>query len=66
MREVVIGISTALGVLVILWFVGLIGKIPIIIAVPPEAVVAFNSKECPSEGKVGRISVGIWAFCQRD
>lgn len=50
MREVVIGISTALGVLVILWFVGLIGKIPIIIAVPPEAVVAFNSKECPSEG----------------
>ena len=50
MREVVIGITTALGILAILWVVGLIGTIPDIIAIPRKAVIAFDSKECPSEG----------------
>ncbi|MCY4389376.1 MAG: hypothetical protein OXC18_19955 [Desulfurellaceae bacterium] len=50
MREIVTGIITALGVLVILWLVGLIGKIPAIVSVPSKAVVAFESEDCPPEG----------------
>ena len=59
MREVVTGIITALGVLVILWVAGLIGTIPDLIAVPQKAVVAFDSKECPPDGTTINWHMGV-------
>ena len=50
MKEIVIAITASLGTAIVLWAVAAIGKIPNIISVPPKAVIAFDSKECPTEG----------------
>ena len=62
-KEIIIGISTAIGTTLVLYLAGKITQFPTVL-VPSSAVVAFNAAACPdgwkeSEFTKGRFVVGV-------
>lgn len=62
-KEIIIGISTAIGTTLVLYLAGKITQFPTVL-VPSSAVVAFNAASCPdgwkkTEFTMGRFVVGV-------
>lgn len=51
MKEIALSVATTLAIMIVLWILGFLGRLPEEFVIPKNAVLAFESKECPNGWK---------------